>query len=112
MGQGIIRIDLDGTPRRGERRRKDDRRVRAATNRRKLASEGQFGPGAGKTRIGRDRPLEQFDRILVGFLSEQMMLVLAGKKEFVSREIFRARTPRGCLVGFEDHAAPPRRLPS
>ena len=49
-------------------------------NAEKLASEGQFGPGAGKTWIGRDRPLEQFDSILVAFLSEQVMLVLAGKK--------------------------------
>ena len=80
MGQGVARIDLDGTPRGGERRRKDDRRVRAATSHRKLASEGQFGPGAGETWIGRDRPLEQFDGILVAFLSEQVMLVLAGKK--------------------------------
>ena len=35
---------------------------------------------AGKTWIGRDRPLEQFDSILVAFLSEQVMLVLADKK--------------------------------
>ena len=105
MGQGLVRIALDGTPRGGERRRKGDCRVRAATNHRKLASEGQFGPGAGEIWVSNDRSLEQFDSILVAFLSEQVMLVLAGKKEFLSREIFRARTPRGCLIGFEDHAA-------
>jgi hypothetical protein len=50
MGQGIVRIALDGTPRGGERRRKDDRWVRAATSHRKLASEGQFGPA--RERLG------------------------------------------------------------
>ena len=33
------------------------------------------------------------------------MLAPAGKKEFVRREILRARTPRGCCIGFEDHTA-------
>src|ERR1700759_5343618 len=111
MGQVVDRIRLDGAPRGGERLAKDHRRVRAATNYQKLASEGQFGPGAGKTWIGRDRPLEQFDSILGAFLGKQHMLAPAGKKEFVSSEIFRARTPRGCCIGFEDHTAAAEAVP-
>src|SRR5690348_12830023 len=111
MGPGVARIDLDGPPRGGERRRKGDCRVRTAANHRKLASPSQVGPGAGEIWVGSNCPLKQFDSILVAFLSQPRMLAVAGKVEFVSGEIFRTRTPRGCLLGFADHAAAAETVP-